>query len=244
MPLPRGAIDARTIDLVERLDLCQSGNEVSILFQSYIVALGFNHATCIKVPEVGEEPADCVMMSTVPPAWLQRYNELGYVRHDPIVRELSQTYQPYSWSEVRSRRKLLPDDEKIFTEASGYGMNDGFCVPIVEAGGYTGLVNLAAFAMPLQYDARIPVKYACLSLHSKLSLLRRRITDTAFDLTEREMECLRWAAAGKSDWEIGQILSISSKTVNYHIENTKRKFGVATRVQAIVAALRTGKLVK
>ena len=61
-------------------------------------------------------------------------------------------------------------------------------------------------------------------------------------MTERELECLRWAAAGKSDWEIGQILLISAKTVNYHIENAKRKFGVATRVQAIVCALRYGRL--
>ena len=56
------------------------------------------------------------------------------------------------------------------------------------------------------------------------------------------MEVLRWIAAGKSDWEIGQILQISAKTVNYHVENTKRKFGVATRMQAVVAAMHTGTL--
>jgi len=50
-------------------------------------------------------------------------------------------------------------------------------------------------------------------------------------------------AAGKSDWQIGQILSISNKTVNYHVENVKRKFGVATRIQAVVAAMRQGRLV-
>ena len=61
-------------------------------------------------------------------------------------------------------------------------------------------------------------------------------------LTDREMECLQWIAAGKSDWQIGKILNISQKTVNYHVENVKRKFGVATRIQAVVAAMRQGKL--
>jgi DNA-binding CsgD family transcriptional regulator len=61
-------------------------------------------------------------------------------------------------------------------------------------------------------------------------------------LTDREVECLQWIAAGKSDWQIGKILNISQKTVNYHVENVKRKFGVATRIQAVVAAMQQGKL--
>jgi LuxR family transcriptional regulator, quorum-sensing system regulator LasR len=59
-------------------------------------------------------------------------------------------------------------------------------------------------------------------------------------VTPRETQILSWVAAGKSDWAIGQILRISSKTVNFHVENAKRKFGVGTRVQAVVAALREG----
>lgn len=59
----------------------------------------------------------------------------------------------------------------------------------------------------------------------------------AISLTSREAEIARWMAAGKSDWEIGQILRISSKTVNFHAENIKRKCGVATRVQAIMALM-------
>jgi DNA-binding CsgD family transcriptional regulator len=60
------------------------------------------------------------------------------------------------------------------------------------------------------------------------------------DLTPREAQVLEWIATGKSDWQIGQILDISNKTVNYHAENLKRKFGVATRIQVVVAALRDG----
>jgi len=59
-------------------------------------------------------------------------------------------------------------------------------------------------------------------------------------VTRRESQVLGWIAAGKSDWAIGRILNISGKTVNFHVENAKRKFGVGTRVQAVVAALREG----
>jgi DNA-binding CsgD family transcriptional regulator len=59
-------------------------------------------------------------------------------------------------------------------------------------------------------------------------------------VTRRESQVLGWIAAGKSDWAIGRILNISGKTVNFHVENAKRKFGVGTRVQAVVAAMREG----
>ena len=61
-------------------------------------------------------------------------------------------------------------------------------------------------------------------------------------VTPRENLVLTWIAAGKSDWEIGQILNISAKTVNYHVEKAKRKFGVPTRIQAVLAAMRKGVL--
>jgi DNA-binding CsgD family transcriptional regulator len=66
------------------------------------------------------------------------------------------------------------------------------------------------------------------------------VTSTGPCVTVRESQVLSWVAAGKSDWAIGQILKISGKTVNFHVENAKRKFGVGTRIQAVVAAMRRG----
>lgn len=63
-------------------------------------------------------------------------------------------------------------------------------------------------------------------------------TPTAhFQLSQRETECLQWAARGKTDWEIGQILSLSEKTVNIYIERAKAKYGARSRAQAIALAM-------
>jgi len=57
-------------------------------------------------------------------------------------------------------------------------------------------------------------------------------------LSPRELQCLQWASKGKTDGEIGVILSISARTARFHIENAKRKLGAATRVQAVAEAMR------
>jgi LuxR family transcriptional regulator, quorum-sensing system regulator SdiA len=69
---------------------------------------------------------------------------------------------------------------------------------------------------------------------------RRSWSSARVRVTPRESEVLAWVAAGKSDWAIGRILNISGKTVNFHVENAKRKLGVGTRIQAVIIAVRTG----
>jgi len=56
------------------------------------------------------------------------------------------------------------------------------------------------------------------------------------DLSDREIEALTWSARGKTSQEIAQILSLSKRTVDFHIENARQKLGVATRVEAAVRA--------
>ncbi len=51
-------------------------------------------------------------------------------------------------------------------------------------------------------------------------------------LTRREIQCLKWAAAGKTDSEVGQIMHISLPTVRFHIRNAAEKMQVFGRAQA------------
>lgn len=57
-------------------------------------------------------------------------------------------------------------------------------------------------------------------------------------LTSREIECLRWAALGKSEWEIGAILGISEHTSEKHLISARTKLGASNRVQAVAEAIR------
>ncbi|MFP6862793.1 response regulator [Pseudomonas sp.] len=58
-----------------------------------------------------------------------------------------------------------------------------------------------------------------------------------FQLTEREVEVLRWVACGKTNRDIGDILGLSPRTVNKHLEHVYVKLGVETRTAATSVAL-------
>jgi LuxR family transcriptional regulator, quorum-sensing system regulator CciR len=61
-------------------------------------------------------------------------------------------------------------------------------------------------------------------------------------LSKREIECLRWAAVGKTDSQIASILSRSCATVRFHIHNACIKLNAVNRCQTVFKAGQLGYL--
>jgi len=64
------------------------------------------------------------------------------------------------------------------------------------------------------------------------------VLQRALLLTAREAEVLRWLSCGKSNREIGEIMNISPRTVNKHLEQIFVKLGVENRAAAAARAVR------
>jgi DNA-binding CsgD family transcriptional regulator len=67
--------------------------------------------------------------------------------------------------------------------------------------------------------------------------LPKLLPEQNISMTPRERECLKWSADGKTAWEIGQILSITERTVVFHMNNVIQKLGASNKIQAIVRAV-------
>ena len=59
-------------------------------------------------------------------------------------------------------------------------------------------------------------------------------------LSKREVECLHWAAIGKTDMEISMIMSRSRATVRFHIHNAATKLNAVNRSQTVFKASQLG----
>ncbi|MEP1448456.1 MAG: DNA-binding response regulator [Paraglaciecola sp.] len=57
-------------------------------------------------------------------------------------------------------------------------------------------------------------------------------------ITKRESEVLYWVSYGKTNWEISQILSMSPRTANKHLEQIYKKLGVDNRTSAAAISIR------
>jgi len=91
---------------------------------------------------------------------------------------------------------------------------------------------------PIDFDLLVTIISARLA-----GVARSEIWPKLVQLNDREVETLTWVARGKTSAEIAQILGLTKRTIDFHLDNARTKLGAATRTQAVVKAA-AGRLIE
>jgi DNA-binding CsgD family transcriptional regulator len=74
----------------------------------------------------------------------------------------------------------------------------------------------------------------------RLRQLRVFHTGPCTNLSTQEHRCLVWVSKGKSMEEVGQIVGITRRTVEFHITNARQKLSAGNTTHAVYEAVRAG----
>lgn len=130
--------------------------------------------------------------------------------------------------------------------AERFGVGAAIIAPAYLPGGVIGAVVWATADASFEIEsvfARHAAELHALALHfvaADHDRTARQAAAAPAQLTRREIQCLKWGAAGKTDAEISVIMSISVPTVRFHMTNAARKLNVTGRSQAIYRAATLG----
>jgi LuxR family transcriptional regulator, quorum-sensing system regulator SolR len=192
----------------------------------------------VKVPSL---KAQQYYINGFPDGWVERYLASGYFGVDPIVKHAESSALPAIWTDEAFHEGKV---QEFWEDAQSYGLSAGLSFAVKEQPGVTGIFSLARDKMlDLQgQDLAALVgraqMFASLLHHAVARIdLPKLLPEQDTPLTDRERECLKWTADGKTAWEIGKILSIAERTVVFHINNVVQKLGAANKTQAIVRAV-------
>jgi LuxR family quorum sensing-dependent transcriptional regulator len=236
------AVAHAVLDVVEVMETMNSADAVWGMFLSFAAQFGFQFGSLCDLPGPQERLEDKLLCLSWPAGWSERYFEQRHVTRDPAVLHAAQATRPYTWSELLATPTYNAGQRLIKREAIEFGVSEAFLIPIITSRYGVTLVAVGGSGKNLSTRERAELQLAAIYTHSRireLSPVKRRVPEPPA-LSPRERECLAWAAAGKSDREIGDILSISERTAYGHMERVRRKYGVASRHQAIVLGLRSG----
>lgn len=235
-------VESIALDFLRSAEQIEGKAALCDAFQGLLRSLGFRSVLAARLPSSGQIAESAILLNTFPETWSKEYLSTGFLQADPVLAEMLKRYKAVAWADVVDARELTAIERSIFHLAVRHGFDCGYAVPMFELSGHNGFVSVAGTSVEISDVVRWAVDQAATQFYHRICALERRRVPADVQLTDREIEVLRWIATGKSDWQIGQILDISAKTVNYHVENVKRKFDVATRMQAVVKAIRLGKL--
>lgn len=234
----RGDIARRAFDVVAEIGAVTSLETLQKTAVKGFAPLGF--ASFIGFDSVASDgtPAVNILFGKEHGKWEPHYLASDLQQHDPIIKATKTALEPFFWSDALIGKELDPNEKRVMDEASEFGLDNGFVTPMHNPDGSITAVLLTG----AKIDARDPdLRSASHLLSLYFGTMGRRLHRTGVRramvrLTQRQRDCLMWVREGKSSTDIGDILGLSSRTVDEHVALACAKLGVRTRTQAVVEA--------
>lgn len=173
-----------------------------------------------------------------PSRWRKQYRCENLLPNDPIALHARRSVDPFLWKDVPIKS---PSQLRVMELAArDFGLLGGFTVPIHGTMGYQATFSAAGREIDTSSGVLKAVELLALYVYQRA--IKIRFERREFVLSQREREVMRWAAAGKSAWDTGEILQISEQTVKCHISSVLTKLQVCSKAQAIVESIRRGEI--
>ncbi len=109
-----------------------------------------------------------------------------------------------------------------------------------DAGGDRGAIGYSGTREPFTNQEMLQLHMISTCVFDRLYQLARKDRKGGEDLTQREIDCLTWTAAGKTSLEISNILNLSEHTVNHYLNRATKKLDTVNRTQAVAKGAQDG----
>ncbi|SPJ24916.1 autoinducer binding domain-containing protein [Palleronia abyssalis] len=199
--------------------------------------LGVDHAAYAGMDHAGSDIRGFV---TYPGAWIEHYQQNEMASKDPTLRLASRSIAPLDWA----RAAAICEGDRVMLEASDFGLpRNGVTVPVRGPFGDIGMLSVSAHGSPEQWKKQFA--HIRSDLQSMAVYLHDRVVQSFTDqnpamrplMSQREIEILQWIAVGKTQRDVGTILSISDRTVEVHLRSARTKLSALTTTQAVARAI-------
>lgn len=183
------------------------------------------------------------MLNNYSQDWQRRYAQENYLAVDPTVAHGTRSVMPVVWTE-----SIFASCRPFWEEARAHGLRVGWAQSCHDAKGVGGLLTLARShdnLSPQELDDRsLKMSWLAQAAHENMArlLVPKLMPEAMVELSDREIEVLRWTAEGKTSSDVSEIMQITVRTVNFHVNNILIKLGASNKTAAAIKAAILGLL--
>lgn len=234
----------RFVRIVEEV---RTRDDLAIAMTAVTSRLGFQYFALTHHVDIVEASGTAIRLHDYPAQWADYYDGHGLGVSDPVHRASHVTGAGFVWSDLGSMIPLTSADRQMLDLGRAQGIGNGFTVPSHvpgEARGSCSFVNDAARPVPATMLplAQFAGTFAFEGARRLWSRRGHPVAPIRPVLTDRQRDCLLWAARGKTDWEISGILEIAQETVIRHLKDARERYGVHNRTSLVIRAMFDGTL--
>jgi DNA-binding CsgD family transcriptional regulator len=207
--------------------------------------IGVKHIAYLRLsPDRSTDACSLVSVATYSKLWQERYFLMKYLIHDPVVSFGRNTDQPFDWANLPINDSAT---KAFLTDALNHNVGrNGLSLPFH---GRRGVFSVVSLTSDLPKDDWEAYKAANMKNLRLLAVLidsashinfKRAAFPAHIHLSNREEQCLLWAARGKTYQEIAMILGLAFSTVKRHLDTARHKLQCMNLTQAAAVAVATG----
>ncbi|WP_160108355.1 helix-turn-helix transcriptional regulator [Pseudomonas izuensis] len=211
---------------------------------NFVKNIGFKFFAFSTTCPTKTEHFHTVRFNNYPQYWNTEYEKRKYGSFDPVVAHCNQSMLPILWSE-----ELFCEVPWIWATLEQQGIQHGWSQAVHDDdSGFCSILSLARSHCPISpwelYENLGFSVFIGRHLHKLVvqTLPKEPAKSSTPQLSPREIDVLKLAAAGKTAYESARILNLSARTINFHVQEAIRKFGVNNKVSAVIAAVKAGYL--
>lgn len=204
--------------------------------------LGFDHFALTLQTRASKEDPPEVLLHDYPDEWARVYVAFELAGRDPVQRACDKSLTGFEWDRIGNIVPLTRGDRQMLAVGKECGIGDGYTVPRHLPGEARGTCSFvvrpgAVLPRPVLMVAEIVGALALACAHRVTGNAGRPVRAA---LSDRQRECLLWAARGKTAAETAIILDISVETVIQHLKMARERYDVHCRQSLILNALFDG----
>jgi LuxR family transcriptional regulator, quorum-sensing system regulator BjaR1 len=235
--------DLQRVDqFIRDIDAAPHLEAVREVLHCHLHQLGFERFSYQKIVAPTGRVND-FYLSTYPREWIKRYNRKRYISCDIRALSAPRFGRPYLWTEIGPIKQYTKEQQTPINEGREFGIISGASIPVYGPDGTKAHLAIASDRSAPEFE-KFFLSYRHV-LHLMTTYLHARLDALHFydgspaqaALTPREIEILTWGAQGKTNEEIGAILSIAPQTVMKHYQNAGQKLNAANKTHAVAIAL-------
>ena len=233
----------KIFDTIEKINNHECSDDIAKIIMDYISQFGLDSYCLGGLPDPNEHNhTDFVMLNRWPGEWLQIYADNEYIFKDPVVKSIRSRTEPLIWAKD-NYSNLDSDAKKVLNEGSEFGLRSGCTIPIFSTHGFQSCMTFCSTSQQIEIPPRSSAALHLLAIyaHGKFASILSKDDEKPPEnphLSNRELECLKWASTGKTSWEIGEILGISDRTVETYFASIRKKMDTYSTVQSVAEAIR------
>jgi LuxR family quorum-sensing system transcriptional regulator CciR len=206
--------------------------------------MGFSYFALTHHLDIARSPCPPIRLANYPDEWIAYFDSQKLGASDPVHRASHRTSAGFPWSRLSELITLTPRDREVLALAALRGIGDGFTVPAHVPGEAKGSCSFAVTAGAALSEESLPMAQLAGTFAFEAARRIRRMRQPPLAppprLTDRQRDCVVWAARGKSDWEIARILGLSPDTVAEYLKRARERYGVGKRSLLAIQALYDG----